>query len=104
MKLYQGIAALTDTKQTELFRRLQGIDSSVTAARAEFIHFVDVEGEISEDHETQLMELLRYGSRYDGDETGELFLVVPRPGPTPPWAAKGAGISHKTGPWAGKRN
>ena len=97
MKLYQGIAALTDTKQTELLRRLQGIDSSVTAARAEFIHFVDVEGEISADHETQLMELLRYGSRYDGDETGELFLVVPRLGTTSPWSSKATDIAHNTG-------
>lgn len=97
MKLYQGIAALTDTKQTELLRRLQGIDPSVTAVRAEFIHFVDVEGEISGDHETQLMELLRYGSRYEGDETGELFLVVPRLGTTSPWSSKATDIAHNTG-------
>ena len=58
---------------------------------------MDIEGEISADHETQLMELLRYGSRYEGDETGELFLVVPRLGTTSPWSSKATDIAHNTG-------
>lgn len=97
MKLYQGIAALTDIKQTELLRRLQGIDPSVTAVKAEFIHFVDIETELSDDDETQLLQLLQYGSRYDGDETGELFLVVPRLGTISPWSSKATDIAHNTG-------
>lgn len=97
MKLYQGIAALTETKQTELLKQLQGLDPAVTNVQAEYIHFVDVDGDLDSDDEMQLMELLRYGSPYTAGEIGELFLVIPRYGTTSPWSSKATDIAHNTG-------
>jgi phosphoribosylformylglycinamidine synthase len=97
MRVYKGVAALSDFRKKKLLRQLQTIEPSVTNISAEFIHFVDSEQETSQGTDQILRSLLTYDTPYRGSRSGELFLVVPRPGTISPWSSKATDIAQNSG-------
>jgi phosphoribosylformylglycinamidine synthase len=97
VQFYKGIAALSDFRQAKLLSRLQSINSSITAVSAEYVHIADINGELGAEDEKNLVELLSYGTPYQGISEGEIYLVVPRPGTISPWSSKATDIVHNSG-------
>jgi phosphoribosylformylglycinamidine synthase len=93
---FGGINALPDYKQKKLLIELKKIEPSVSALSAEFIHFIDSEPLRAADSK-KVAELLTYDTPYVGNQNGELFLVVPRPGTISPWSSKATDIAHNAG-------
>ena len=96
MQMFGAINALSDFRKRALLARLQKINRSITDVSAEFVHIVD-SPTLSAVAKKQLAGLLTYGEPYTGKRTGELFLVVPRPGTIPPWSSKATDIAQNAG-------
>ncbi len=103
MQVYRGIQALSDFRKHKLLARLQAIDPSIIGVEAEYVHFIDVAGELSEEQASRLQQLVSYGSTFKGSAEGQLYLAVPRPGTISPWSSKATDIVHNSGLAAVKR-
>ncbi|WP_284449313.1 phosphoribosylformylglycinamidine synthase [Pseudoxanthomonas mexicana] len=78
--------------------RIQDVVPEVEHVYAEFMHFVDLEGGLSESEQAILDRLLTYGPSVPVEEPdGVLFLVVPRPGTLSPWSSKATDIARNCG-------
>lgn len=97
MLAFRGIAALSDFRTKKLLARLQAIDAKITAVTAEYVHFADVDGELSADEKASLQKLISYGTPFEGSEEGDIYLAVPRPGTISPWSSKATDIVHNSG-------
>ena len=97
MQIYRSITALSGFRTKKLLSSLQKIDSKITGIRAEYIHFADVSGKITETSNAELVRLLTYGTPLKTQEDGELFLVVPRTGTISPWSSKATDIAQNAG-------
>lgn len=98
MLTFRGAPALSDFRKQKLFSSLRAIEPAIEGIYAEFVHFVDVESELSDSDITTLQTLLDYGPQVGGEEpSGELVLVVPRPGTISPWSSKATDIAHNAG-------
>ena len=97
----RGAPALSDFRNQKLLARLKQIDSKVTSVYAEYVHFVQIVGELDHNEQQQLQALLTYGPRVNSnteDHSGvDLYLVVPRPGTISPWSSKATDIAQNTG-------
>ena len=68
-----------------------------------YLHFVDLEGELSDEETRILGELLRYGPTPSGAggkatvASGRRLIVVPRIGTISPWSSKATDIAHVCG-------
>ncbi|GLQ32062.1 phosphoribosylformylglycinamidine synthase [Litoribrevibacter albus] len=94
----RGAPALSKFKSEKLLNTLKSAVPSVTGIYAEFMHFVSVDGTLSQDEQTILDKALEYGpSESVQDLDGTLFLVVPRPGTISPWSSKATDILHNCG-------
>lgn len=94
---YGSINALPPFKQAKLLQQLQKIDRSISAITAEYVHFIDTNKPLSGREDKQLQILLTYDSPYEDKRSGELALVVPRPGTISPWSSKATDIAHNAG-------
>lgn len=97
MKVYGGSAALSDFRKTKLLARLRRLDKNIKNVDAEYLHFTDTIGRLTAAEISSLERLLTYGSTFAGRRSGELFLVVPRPGTLSPWSSKATDIIHNSG-------
>lgn len=98
MLILRGAPALSDFRKQKLLTNLTEQVAEVTSVYAEFIHFVEVDGELSATQLDTLNALLTYGPKTTGENPdGELFLVVPRPGTISPWSSKATDIAHNAG-------
>src|SRR5512144_561639 len=70
----------------------------ISAIAATYWHFVEVERDLAPAERAVLERLLTYGP-HDGAEegSGELLLVVPRPGTVSPWSSKATDIARICG-------
>jgi len=93
MLILPGALALSAFRQNRLLRDLQQLLPKVSGLSARFLHLVD--GEVAD--RARLEALLAYGDAFEGDASGELFLVVPRPGTISPWSSKATDIAHNCG-------
>jgi phosphoribosylformylglycinamidine synthase len=94
----RGAPALSKFKSEKLLNSLKSAVPAVTGVYAEFMHFVSVDGTLSQDEQTILDKALKYGpSESVEDLDGTLFLVVPRPGTISPWSSKATDILHNCG-------
>ncbi|CAH0992637.1 Phosphoribosylformylglycinamidine synthase [Sinobacterium norvegicum] len=95
MLILPGTSALSEFRIQKLLARIQQQVESVSSLYAEFVHFADVEGELSSEHYQTLEQLLTYGPKDEhGEAEGELFLAVPRPGTISPWSSKSTDIAR----------
>ncbi len=93
-----GSSALSDYRLQQFITDLQAIDPAIDKVSARFVHFVDADNALTEQEIEQLTRLTTYGySAPDSMYTGQLFLVVPRPGTISPWSSKASEIVERCG-------
>ena len=103
MLIFRGAPALSEFRKQKLFSSLKVIEPGIEGVYAEFVHFVEAEGDLSDVESTTLKALLSYGPHTNGpqadneDPEGEMLLVVPRPGTISPWSSKATDIAHNAG-------
>jgi phosphoribosylformylglycinamidine synthase len=102
MLILRGAPALSDFRLTKLQRKLHSLDASIGNISAQYVHFVETEGDVGEAEVQVLQQLLQYGPKAppQDDNTGtagSLFLVVPRTGTISPWSSKATDIAHNCG-------
>jgi phosphoribosylformylglycinamidine synthase len=94
----RGNPALSPFRLQKLTEIIQARLAAVSHVYAEFVHFADLEGELSTDEQALLGRLLEYGPRLQVEQPeGELLLVTPRPGTISPWSSKATDIAHNCG-------
>lgn len=98
MEILRGAPALSEFRINKLLSACQQNHLPVTNIYAEFVHFVDVRGELADEQMAQLTQLLTYGPNItEHTPKGQLFLVIPRIGTISPWASKATDIAHNCG-------
>ncbi len=97
LQLYTGANALSDFRRQKLLSKLQAVEPSVTNVNGSYVHIVETEKDLSADQVKQLELLLTYDTPSEVQPSGELFLVVPRPGTISPWSSKATDIAHNAG-------
>jgi len=107
MLIFCGAPALSEFRKQKLFSSLKSIEPAIVGVYAEFVHFVEVDGDLSDSDMETLRSLLSYGSKVSGSKisdpknadelTGIMRLVVPRPGTISPWSSKATDIAHNVG-------
>ncbi|QIG05494.1 phosphoribosylformylglycinamidine synthase [Proteus sp. ZN5] len=98
MEILRGSPALSAFRINKLLTLCQENDLPVQGIYAEFVHFAKVEGQLSEDDQIKLRQLLHYGpSLTEHEPVGEMRVVTPRPGTISPWSSKATDIAHNCG-------
>lgn len=97
MLTLKGPQALSPFRQKKLLKTLQTINPDISEVSAQYIHFVDNNGELKSKAKEQLDLLLTYDTPYSQKPNGELFLVVPRIGTISPWSSKATDIVNNGG-------
>ncbi|MBT8445423.1 MAG: phosphoribosylformylglycinamidine synthase [Gammaproteobacteria bacterium] len=98
----RGSSALSAFRSEQLLEKVRGAVTAVEAIHSRYVHFVEVDGALSENEELTLRELLTYGSHTqlpdtDGDEQSAKLIVIPRVGTISPWSSKATDIAHTCG-------
>nr|WP_298250674.1 phosphoribosylformylglycinamidine synthase [uncultured Halomonas sp.] len=95
----RGAPALSAFRHAKLLATLREGVGDIASLGAEYVHFVDHEGELSSEALAMLEQLLDYGaeSQVPNAGDGQLFLVVPRIGTQSPWSSKATDIAHSCG-------
>lgn len=94
----RGAPALSPFRLTKLLEQLEAHVPQVGGVYAEFVHLVDVAGELSASELDVLKQLLTYGPKLAAEQPqGEVFVVVPRFGTISPWSSKATDIAHNCG-------
>lgn len=94
----RGAPALSAFRRSRLLSDLQAVNSAVTGLYADFMHFADVSEALSGEEQRVLATILQYGPTAATETpTGQLLLVVPRPGTISPWSSKATDIAHNCG-------
>ena len=98
MLTLRGAPALSEFRLNKLQKRLSAVVGEDVGLSAEYIHFVEFNGDLA-GSDRQLMErLLDYGPAHGTtSQEGQLFLVIPRPGTISPWSSKATDIAHNCG-------
>ena len=93
-----GAPALSSFRLKKLFNNINLSVSSLSGLYAEFMHFVDLEQALDADEQSKLDSLLSYGPKLESRQhSGQMMLVVPRPGTISPWSSKATDIAHNCG-------
>ena len=94
----RGAPALSPFRHQKILTKLQSTFPQISGVYAEFMHFAELNAELTESELSLLNRLLRYGPKADvKNACGELFLVVPRLGSISPWSSKATDIAHNCG-------
>jgi phosphoribosylformylglycinamidine synthase len=95
MQIFIGSPALSSFRQDKLLIQIQELTPIVSQITSHFVHFVDADKTLSDDENSVLEKLLRYGPYMaETSSEGELFLVVPRAGTISPWSSKATDIAN----------
>ena len=95
---FNGASALSAFRSEGLLKRLQAIDSNVSAVRAHFVHFVAAKSALEGQAHLVMEGLLDYGHPAPAlDRVDLACVVVPRLGTVSPWASKATDIAHNAG-------
>ncbi len=94
----RGAPALSPFRSEKLIHQVRAIVPRVSHLYAEFMHFADLDFDLTDSDQLVLDRLLTYGPSVDVEATGGvLFLVVPRPGTLSPWSSKATDIARNCG-------
>jgi len=92
----RGRSALSAFRVNKLLSDLAG--TRIDGITADYFHFVATSRALSGSESAILERLLTYGPRNAAHaDSGELFMVIPRPGTISPWASKATDIAHSCG-------
>ena len=95
MEILRGAPALSDFRVQKLLAACAKNNLPVTDIYAEFMHFVELNGQLSTEQQSNLASILTYGPTIaEHDPEGLLLLVTPRPGTISPWSTKATDIAH----------
>jgi phosphoribosylformylglycinamidine synthase len=98
MLVLRGAPALSEFRLQKLAGKLRKQIGAPIEVYAEYVHFADPAGDLTEDQHRILERLLRYGPALPSHApVGRLVLVVPRPGTLSPWSSKATDIAHNCG-------
>ncbi|MFO0227395.1 MAG: phosphoribosylformylglycinamidine synthase, partial [Gammaproteobacteria bacterium] len=106
MDAIRGSAALSPFRIAKLLARLREVAPAIDGVAATFVHFVDLERDLTADERARLDALLTYGPRDTAEGTGgpgvaggegTSLWVVPRPGTISPWASKATDLAQVCG-------
>ncbi|MGB5601232.1 MAG: phosphoribosylformylglycinamidine synthase [Gammaproteobacteria bacterium] len=98
MQFFTGSPALSRFRLDKLLSETQKQVAAVSCLSAHYIHFADIETELTAAEDEVLQKLLEYGpAMHDSSCEGELFLVTPRAGTISPWSSKSTDIAHNCG-------
>jgi phosphoribosylformylglycinamidine synthase len=98
MLVLRGAPALSDFRLRKLEARVAEALGRPLSVYAEYLHFADLKGDLTDGERDVLGRLLRYGPSLPGhDPEGQLVLVVPRPGTISPWSTKATDIARNCG-------
>ena len=98
MQYFRGSPALSAFRIEKLLSQVKSSIPAITNLQAEYVHFADIQGDLSEDQLVVLNKLLTYGPAFTASEPkGELFLVIPRFGTISPWSSKATDIAEHCG-------
>jgi phosphoribosylformylglycinamidine synthase len=98
MLALRGAPALSAFRHEKLLSVLQSKNPAITGLYAEFMHFSDLSQALSDEQQQILERILRYGPKAEVQQpSGQLYLVVPRPGTISPWSSKATDIAHNCG-------
>ena len=98
MIIISGAPALSAFRQRKLLVNLKQAVPSITDVKAEYQHFADISKPLSSDDTNTLKALTQYGPMEQPvTASGQLLLVVPRPGTISPWSSKATDIAHNCG-------
>jgi phosphoribosylformylglycinamidine synthase len=98
MLIISGAPALSAFRQRKLLVSLKQAAPTITDVKAEYQHFADVTQPLSNVDTDTLKALMQYGPMEQAVSTsGQLLLVVPRPGTISPWSSKATDIAHNCG-------
>ena len=94
----RGSAALSPFRLDKIQSALKTAAPRISHLYAEFWHFAWSEGDLSAAQQDTLAKILTYGPKM-AEETpsGELFLVIPRPGTISPWSSRATDIARHCG-------
>ena len=94
----RGAPALSDFRHAKLMAALRTQVPEVASLTADYVHFIDHDGDLSAEETATLERLLDYGSQSPaGTSDGHFFLVVPRIGTQSPWSSKATDIVRNCG-------
>ena len=92
----RGRNALSPFRIAKLLSNLAG--TGITGLTADFWHFVRAQRNLNAAERSTLDRILSYGPHSAAHaDSGELLLVIPRPGTVSPWASKATDIAHNCG-------
>src|SRR5690606_10873079 len=95
MLTLSGAPALSSFRKQKLLAEVRQSDPEIHSLYGEYVHFVELAGELSAAELEVLQALLSYGPRAEREaQDGSQFLVVPRPGTISPWSSKATDIAH----------
>jgi phosphoribosylformylglycinamidine synthase len=95
---FAGAPAFTPARLEKRLKTIRVRNPAVRELYAEFIHFVDAAGVLSQDDRGTLERLLLYGPRVARRQlSGRRLLVVPRLGTISPWSSKATDIARICG-------
>lgn len=98
MIILSGASSLSAFRRQKLLANLQHRVPSITSVVAEYVHFAEVDGLLSDQDFATLTALMTYGPSEQKEPTeGTLLLVLPRPGTISPWSSKATDIVHNCG-------
>jgi phosphoribosylformylglycinamidine synthase len=98
MLILRGAPALSEFRQQGLLAELQAIIPAIEGIYGEFMHFVNLQAELTADEQQVLETILHYGPSVEVQAaTGSMLLVVPRLGTISPWSSKASDIAHNCG-------
>jgi len=98
MLTLRGSPALSPFRLQKVLQDLIAAGLPARALAAEFVHLVELQGQLSPEHHGVLARLLTYGpSRAAEAVTGLRQIVAPRPGTISPWSSKASDIAHICG-------
>jgi len=97
-----GAPALSEFRTEKLLAQLVKIDSNIRSISSEFVHFIDIDSELTQPELRVLNALLTYGPKSSlqasfDTQSSQLVLVLPRFGTISPWSSKATNIAKNTG-------
>ncbi len=98
MLVLRGSPALSTFRIDKIERRLNEALGQPVRVQAELAHFAALSEDLTTSERNLLNRLLQYGASQPANEpSGELILVVPRPGTISPWSTKATEIARRCG-------
>lgn len=98
MLILHGATALSDFRLRKLNRQIAEQISKSATITTRFIHFVEVDRQLTDEELKVLEQILHYGPKSEvAEQKGTLLLAVPRVGTISPWSTKATDIAHNCG-------